>query len=169
MIRYLLKQTWKRPLQQMINEALKHYYSVSPSCRSMLTLLQGIDRALKYITVVDFDTPVDYYKTIAAVTDHLLQFVRNDQQPVIFSSLGSMTFFIERDCETCVVPSRVKMFVLDDQIHVYKRKAVHLCEREFEERPETICIYNVLTGKVTEIIDSMKVFTNDQPLLEINN
>ncbi|GMB09891.1 hypothetical protein B1no1_26010 [Thermolongibacillus altinsuensis] len=61
------------------------------------------------------------------------------------------------------------MFVLDDQIHVYKRKAVHLCEREFEERPETICIYNVLTGKVTEIIDSMKVFTNDQPLLEINN
>ncbi|GMB09892.1 hypothetical protein [Thermolongibacillus altinsuensis] len=91
MIRYLLKQTWKRPLQQMINEALKHYYSVSPSCRSMLTLLQGIDRALKYITVVDFDTPVDYYKTIAA---DLLQFVRNDQQPVIFSSLGSMTFLL---------------------------------------------------------------------------
>ncbi|WP_297987453.1 diverged REC-like domain-containing protein [Anoxybacillus sp.] len=135
--------------QSFLNDVLAYHYNISPSHRSSLTLLKGIERATSSFSIASFDSPVTYYKTIAQMTDYLLRFVAHDRSFVhIFDERAA---FITASCtsETCVVPSCMNVFIFDCT------PSLHVC-RQFEERfgqkPRVVRMYNVMKNRLFHVV-----------------
>ncbi|WP_208601849.1 diverged REC-like domain-containing protein [Anoxybacillus pushchinoensis] len=135
--------------QSFLNDVLAYHYNISPSHRSSLTLLKGIERATSSFSIASFDSPVTYYKTIAQMTDYLLRFVAHDRSFVhIFDERVA---FITASCtsETCVVPSCMNVFIFDCT------PSLHVC-RQFEERfgqkPRAVRMYYVMKNRLFHVV-----------------
>ena len=135
--------------QSFLNDVLAYHYNISPSHRSSLTLLKGVERATSSFSIASFDSPVTYYKTIAQMTDYLLRFVAHDRSFVhIFDERAA---FITASCtsETCVVPSCMNVFVFNriPSLYVFRQ-----FEERFGQKPRVVRMYNVMKNRLFHIV-----------------
>ncbi|WP_139491954.1 hypothetical protein [Brevibacillus dissolubilis] len=153
--------TWQQLAQATVNQVVRDYHKLPPDKRHAQTILEMVQRYwVKKVEV--FESHAHYYMVLAQITDHLLQFLlplRGHQEPVLLHERLrvyseevqvelSMTFQVMEWSEQSFV---IRKYIVKDDAQVwdsYRFMTTLFCAKAFQQLPEKIEVYSMLSGNV---------------------
>ncbi|MBC6975687.1 hypothetical protein H9I32_25920 [Bacillus sp. Xin] len=167
---------WQQMVQVVVNQIICHYYTSPAEKQTTVRLLELLERHWSKVRIGMFSSKAEYYIVLAKLTDHLLQFVKNDasKTPPLFlyeklqtymEDLGvniSLTFEVgEWSAQSFVI----KKYVVDanEEMRALCQKLMAVFSyKAFGVLPEKIEIVNLIEGtrysyvpKEKDMIDGM--------------
>lgn len=159
------KVGWKQLAQLMVNKIVKEFYQLPMLKRNSYSILKLIHQYSGSIKISMFDSKVQYYSAIAAISDHLIKFLLENKELikplflhenhcVELNELDiklSMNFEVaEWSGDTFVI----KKYVIDDNpehLQVLKSFITVFSLKAFSLIPEKVEVYSLIKGKKTEL------------------
>lgn len=150
---------WRQYVQATINKIVRSYYSLPFNEQTRFGALKLINQYWNKLNIELFDSKVEYYLVLAKVTDHLLKFLKTDYNPKLFLYEKQKTFIKELETELSLTIDIaewskgsfvIKKYLLEtdqEMARLYHYLITVFSQQAFERLPESIEIFNLMTGE----------------------
>jgi len=167
---------WQQMVQSIVNQIIIDYYTSPVEKQTTMLLLKRLEKHWDKVRIGMFASKAEYYIVLAKLTDHLIQFVKNDagKTPPLFlyeklqtymDELGvhiSLTFEVgEWSTQSFVI----KKYVVDaneEMLALFQKLTAVFSYKVFGILPERIEVVNLIEGtryesvpKEQDIMDGM--------------
>lgn len=151
---------WRQVVQFTINRVVCSFYQLPLDTQTKSSVLKLIDQYWKSVSPEVFESKVHYYMVLAKTTDHLLQFLPNQQKkkPPLFLYQKMKTYIEELETQLSLTFElaewtadgfAIKKFLVEadeEMIQLYHHLMVVFANEAFGKLPERIEIITLLEG-----------------------
>lgn len=172
---------WKQIVQMIVNRVVSEYYTAPVKKQTVVFLLEVLEKHWKKVSIRLFSSKTEYYMILAKVTDHLLQYIKEDEgtEPPLFlyeklqthmEELGvhiSLTFDVGKWSEQSFV---IKKYVVDADKAVwdlFQKLTTVFCYKAFGSLPERIEMIDVIEGTKRMVIPKQEDVLNGMKDLQM--
>ncbi|PEO47066.1 hypothetical protein CN563_12530 [Bacillus sp. AFS026049] len=160
----------RKMVQVVVNQVISRYYKLPPKSQTTKKVLEFIDDHWSAIEVRQFESKIHYYKTLANITDHLLQCLTTEriENPPLFlyekfnmnmDELGtelSLTFDLAEWSGNSFIIKKYLVDTDEEMNLLFNNMISVFCEKAFGQLPERIEIYSLMEGKKETLIPTKK-------------
>lgn len=168
---------WQQMVQAIVNQIIIDYYTSPVEKQTTMLLLERLERHWGNVRIDMFSSKAEYYIVLAKLTDHLLQFVKNDASkiPPLFLYEKLQTYMEELGVhisyrfevgEWSTKSFVIKKYVVDaneEMLALFQKLTAVFSYKAFGILAERIEIVNLIEGtryeyvpKERDIVDGMK-------------
>ncbi|MFJ7364426.1 hypothetical protein ACIQWQ_09920 [Peribacillus frigoritolerans] len=161
---------WRKKVQFVVNQVISRYYKLPPICQTAKKVMELIDEYWSAIDVRQFESKIHYYKALANITDHLLQFLTSKkiEYPPVFlyekcniniDELGtelSLTFEVAEWSSNSFIIKKYLVDTDEEMNLLFNNMISVFCEKAFGQLPERIEIFSLMEGKIETYIPTKK-------------
>lgn len=145
----------------MVNQVVSRYYKLPPNSQTTKKVLELINDHWSAIEVRQFESKIHYYKTLANITDQLLQCLTTEriENPPLFlyekfnmnmDELGtelSLTFEVAEWSGNSFIIKKYLVDTDEEMNLLFNNMISVFCVKAFGQLPERIEIYSLMEGK----------------------
>ncbi|MFD6211254.1 hypothetical protein [Peribacillus sp. NPDC060253] len=171
----------RKKVQFVVNQVVSRYYKLPPKSQTPKKVMELIDDHWSAIDVRQFESKVHYYRALANITDHLLQFLTSKkiEYPPLFlyekfntniEELGtelSLTIEVAEWTSNSFIIKKYLVDTHEDMNLLFNNMISVFCKKAFGQLPERIEIFSLMEGKIETYIPTMKDVSDGLEYLNI--
>ncbi|WP_285766716.1 hypothetical protein [Peribacillus sp. SI8-4] len=174
-------QNWRKMIQFVINQVVSRYYKLPPESQTNEKVKELIDEYWRVIDVRQFESKIQYYMTLANITEHLSQFLtagKNEYPPLFLyeklnmniDELGtdlSLTLEVAEWSSNSFIIKKYLVDTTEDMNVLFIHLISVFCQMAFGQLPDRIEIISLMDGNLKTHIPTEKDVSNGLKYLNI--